>query len=73
MNAGSPALYLARTPLRPLVLYFVNRVETEGLVDYQERAGLISIYFTIVNLFLTTNLVRISRFSSLFSAIAQCF
>ena len=30
-------------PLRPLVLYFVQWVETEGLSDYQGRAGIISI------------------------------
>ena len=31
-------------PLRPLVLYFVYKgVEAEGLLDYQGRAGIISI------------------------------
>ena len=38
MNEGSSAPYLARAPCVPLFC-----TETEGLVDYQERAGIMSI------------------------------
>ena len=44
MNGGSSALYLARTPCRkglafPCFLHCLIGVETEGLLDYQGRAG----------------------------------
>ena len=34
--------YLSRTPCVPLFSTSFNRVETEGLLDYQGRAGIIS-------------------------------
>ena len=44
MIGGSSASYLARTPRVPLFFYFVSwGVEAEGLLDYQGRAGIISI------------------------------
>ena len=43
MNGGSAASYLARTPCAPLLILCLVRVETEGLLDYQGRAGIISI------------------------------
>ena len=43
MNGGNSAPYLARTPCVPLFCTLFNRVETEGLLDYQGRAGIISI------------------------------
>ena len=44
MIAGSSASYLARTPCVPLFSTLFNRgVETEGLLDYEGRAGIISI------------------------------
>ena len=44
VNGGSSAPYLARTPCVPLfcVLSLIG-VETEGLLDYQGWAGVISI------------------------------
>ena len=40
MNGGSSVPYVARTPCVPLfsTLFFIG-VETEGLLDYQGRAG----------------------------------
>ena len=43
MNGGSSAPYLACTPCVPLFVHCLIRVETEGLLDYQGRAGIISI------------------------------
>ena len=43
MNGGSSAPYLACTPCVPLFVYCLIRVEAEGLLDYQGRAGIISI------------------------------
>ena len=43
MNGGSSAPYLARTPCGPLFVHCLIRVETEGLLDYQGWAGIISI------------------------------
>ena len=49
MIGGSPASYLACTPCVPLFCTLFNIVlcligmETEGLVDYQGRAGIIAI------------------------------
>ena len=39
MNGGSSAPYLALTPCVPLFVHCLIRVETEGLLDYQGRAG----------------------------------
>ena len=39
MIGGSSASYLARTPCVPLFCTFLVGVETEGLLDYQGRAG----------------------------------
>ena len=39
MNGGSSAPYLARTPCVPLFVHCFIRVGTEGLLDYQGRAG----------------------------------
>ena len=44
MNGGSSAPYLACTPCVPLFVHcLIIRVEAEGLLDYQGRAGIISI------------------------------
>ena len=43
MNGRSSVSYLARTPCVSLFCTSFNRVETEGLLDYQGRAGIISI------------------------------
>ena len=43
MIGGSSVSYLARTPCVPLFCTLFNRGGTEGLLDYQERAGIISI------------------------------
>ena len=46
MNGASSAPHLARTPCVPLFctfFFFFIGVETEGLLDYQGRAGIISI------------------------------
>ena len=43
MNGGSSASYLARTPCFPCFMLCLLRVETEGLLDYQGRAGIMSI------------------------------
>ena len=43
MNGGSSAPYLACTPCIPLFVHCSIRVEAEGLLDYQGRAGIISI------------------------------
>ena len=43
MIGGSSASYLARTPCVPYFLPWSIGVETEGLLDYQGRAGIISI------------------------------
>ena len=43
MDGGSSAPYLACTPCVPLFVHCLIRVETEGLLDYQGRAGIISI------------------------------
>ena len=42
MNGGSSAPYLACTPCVPLFVHCLIRVEAEGLLDYQGRAGIIS-------------------------------
>ena len=43
MNGGSSAPHLACTPCVPLFVHGLIRVEAEGLLDYQGRAGVISI------------------------------
>ena len=43
MNGGSSAPYLACTRCVPLFVHCLIRVEAEGLLDYQGRAGIISI------------------------------
>ena len=43
MNGGSSASYLARTPRVPLFRTLLIGVNTEGLLAYQGRAGIISI------------------------------
>ena len=43
MNGGSSAPYLACTPCFPLFVHCLIGVETEGLLDYQGWAGIISI------------------------------
>ena len=43
MNGGSSAPYLARAPCVPLFVHCLLRVEAEGLLDYQGRAGIISV------------------------------
>ena len=43
MNGGSSAPYLACTPCVPLFVHCLIRVEAEALLDYQGRAGIISI------------------------------
>ena len=43
MNGGSSASYLASTPCVPLFALRLIGVDTEGLLDYQGRAGIISI------------------------------
>ena len=43
MNGGSSAPYLACTPCVPLFVHCLIRVEAEGFLDYQGRAGIISI------------------------------
>ena len=43
MNGGSSAPYLACTPCVPLFCALLNRGGTEELLDYQGRAGIISI------------------------------
>ena len=43
MNGGSSAPHLACTPCVPLFVHCLVRVEAEGLLDYQGRAGIISI------------------------------
>ena len=40
INGGSMVSYLARTPCVPSVLYSSVGLETEGLVDFQGRAGI---------------------------------
>ena len=42
MNGGSSAPYLACTPCISLFVHCLIRVEAEGLLDYQGRAGIIS-------------------------------
>ena len=42
MNGGSSAPHLACTPCVPLFVHCLTRVEAEGLLDYQGRAGIIS-------------------------------
>ena len=44
MNGGSSAAYLACTPCVSLFVLCLTRVEAEGLLDYQGRAGIISLY-----------------------------
>ena len=41
MNGGSSAPYLACTPCVPFFVHCLLRVEAEGLLDYQGRAGII--------------------------------
>ena len=41
MNGGSSAPYLACTRCVPLFCALLNRLEREGLLDYQGRAGII--------------------------------
>ena len=43
MNGGNSSPYLACTPCVPLFVHCLIRVEAEGLLDYQGRAGIISI------------------------------
>ena len=43
MIGGSSVSYLTRTPCVPLFCASLLRVETEGVLDYQGRAGIISI------------------------------
>ena len=43
MNGGSSASYLTCTPCVPLFVLCLVRVETEGFLAYQGRAGIISI------------------------------
>ena len=43
MIGGSSASYLACTPCVPLFVHCLIRVEAEGLLDFQGRAGIISI------------------------------
>ena len=43
MNGGSSALYLACAPCVPLFVHCLLRVETEGFLDYQGQAGILSI------------------------------
>ena len=43
MIGGSSVSYLARTPCVPLSSILFKRVETEGLLDYQVKAGIFSI------------------------------
>ena len=43
MNGGSSAPYLACAPCVPLFVHCLIRVEAEGLLDYQGRAGISSI------------------------------
>ena len=43
MIGGSSASYLARTPCAPFFCTLFLGVETEGLLDYQGRAGITSI------------------------------
>ena len=43
MKGGSSAPHLACTPCVPLFVHCLIRVEREGLLDYQGRAGIISI------------------------------
>ena len=43
MNGGSSASYLARTPCVPLFVHCLIGVETEGLLDYQGKPGIISV------------------------------
>ena len=43
MIGGTSAPYLACTPCIPLLVHCLIGVETEGLLDYQGRAGIISI------------------------------
>ena len=43
MNGGRSAPYLACTPCAPLFCTLFNRGGREGLLDYQGRAGIISI------------------------------
>ena len=43
MNGESSAPYLTCTPCVPLFVHCLLRVEAEGLLDYQGRAGIISI------------------------------
>ena len=42
MNGGSSAPHLACTPCVPLFVHCLIRVEAEGLLDYQGRAGIVS-------------------------------
>ena len=43
MNGGSSASYLARTPCVPFFVLCLIRVEAEGLLAFQGRAGITSI------------------------------
>ena len=43
MSGGSSASYLARTPCVPLFCTSLNGMETEGMLGYQARAGIMSI------------------------------
>ena len=43
MIGGGSALYLARTPCVPCFVLCSIGVETEGLLDYKGRVGIISI------------------------------
>ena len=43
MNAGSSVPYLSRTSCVHFLVLCLKGLETEGLLDYQGRAGIISI------------------------------
>ena len=45
MNGGSSAPHLACTPCVPLFVRCLIRVEAEGLLDFQGRAGIMSIVY----------------------------
>ena len=65
MNGGSSAPYLACTPCVPLFVHCLIGVETEGLLDYQRRAGIISIVPSDTKLLLTKNYSEIIIFEKL--------
>ena len=74
MKGGSSALYLACTPCVPLFVHCLIRVETEGLLDYQGRAGIISIVrwnlrpviFAVENRLILANRFRVPELNPFF-------